>query len=110
MRYSTRLAVWIGVLGFFIGVVSVDSAVRRYLHSQSLQGRNTFQGIVTLPNLGITTAARYLRHYSLSDLATPFQDYPVSQEHFPASFAFAPADFSNMSIRFAISPVQIAEE
>jgi hypothetical protein len=46
--------------------------------------------------LGITdlclfTDARYMRHPSMADLHTAFQDHPVSLEHFPSgSFALPP--------------------
>jgi len=70
---------------------------RRQLEAeQQLQLRSQFQKAVGLPNLAITSAARYLRHYSITDLATPFQDYPASMDHFPAGFAFTPPDYSNM--------------
>lgn len=79
--------------------VGVDVNNRIKIDRKSHDIRIRFNEIVGLPNLSITTAARYLRHYSLSDLSTPFQDYPCSQEHFPASFAFAPPDFKDMPDR-----------
>jgi len=63
---------------------------------QQLKLRSPFQKAVGSPNLAITSAARYLRHYSIADLATPFQDYPASLDHFPAGFTFLPPDYSNM--------------
>ncbi|MCP4366987.1 MAG: hypothetical protein GY797_02560 [Deltaproteobacteria bacterium] len=63
---------------------------------QQTNFRRQFQKAVGLPNLAITSAARYLRYYSITDLATPFQDYPASLDHFPAGFAFEPPDYSNM--------------
>ena len=71
---------------------------------QGLKLRRQFQKAVGLPNLAITSAARYLRHYSIADLTTPFQDYPASLDHFPAGFAFAPPDYSNMP-----SPIDFGE-
>ena len=45
-----------------------------------------------LTDLSLFTAARYARHPSMADLHTPFQDNPMSFEHFPAgSFAPRPA-------------------
>lgn len=45
--------------------------------------------------LGITdlclfTEARYTRHPSMADLNTPFQDYPLSLEHFPSGSLIGP--------------------
>ncbi len=96
MRYSS----W---LGFIIVVFCVLSGVE-YNHyqkkqvemKQQLQIRCQFQKTVGLPNLAITSAARYLRHYSITDMTTPFQDFPASPDHFPAGFAFVPPDYSNM--------------
>ncbi|MDM8541706.1 hypothetical protein QUF90_11520 [Desulfococcaceae bacterium HSG9] len=70
--------------------------IRQIESGQQLKLRHQFQKAVGLPNLAITSAARYLRHYSIADLTTPFQDYPASLDHFPAGFAFAPPDYSDM--------------
>lgn len=45
--------------------------------------------------LGITdlclfTEARYTRHPSMADLNTPFQDHPLSIEHFPSGSLMEP--------------------
>jgi hypothetical protein len=36
-----------------------------------------------LTDLCLFTEASYTRHLSMADLATPFQDAPMSMEHFP---------------------------
>ncbi len=46
-------------------------------------------------NLGLTdlclfTEANYTRHLSQADLHTPFQDSPMSLEHFPSGSIVAP--------------------
>lgn len=44
-----------------------------------------------LTDLCLFTEARYTRHLSQADLSTPFQDHPLSLEHFPSgSFLGAP--------------------
>ncbi|TAN44763.1 MAG: hypothetical protein EPN22_05285 [Nitrospirae bacterium] len=43
-----------------------------------------------LTDLCIFTEARYTRHPSQADLNTPFQDYPLSFEHFPSGSIIAP--------------------
>ncbi len=40
--------------------------------------------VLGLTDLCLFTEARYTRHPSLADLGTPFQDHPVSLEHFPS--------------------------
>lgn len=39
---------------------------------------------VGLTDLALFTEARYTRHPSQADLHTPFQDHPISFEHFPS--------------------------
>lgn len=96
MRYSSWLAIVIVAI-CLCGGLEYGHFRKRLLESeQQLKLRRQYQKQIGLPNLAITSAARYLRHYSITDLATPFQDYPASLDHFPAGFAFAPPDFSNM--------------
>jgi hypothetical protein len=37
-----------------------------------------------LTDLALFTDARYTRHLTMADLNTPFQDHPMSFEHFPS--------------------------
>jgi len=39
---------------------------------------------IGLTDLALFTEARYTRHPSMADLHTPFQDHPISFEHFPS--------------------------
>jgi hypothetical protein len=96
MRYSSWLAIVIVIFCLWSGFTYLHFHNRQIEAEQQLKLRRQFQKAVGLPNLAITSAARYLRHYSITDLATPFQDYPASPDHFPAGFAFAPPDYSNM--------------
>ena len=105
MRYSTKLLLIVMLLSAGISVVIIDVMVRTDQFNKSRAQNNRFQKIVSIPDLGITTAARYLRHYSLSDSTTPFQDYPVSREHFQPGFVYAQPDYSNLSGRISINPL-----
>jgi len=96
MRYSSWLAIVIAVFCLWSGLSYLHYHIRQIESEQQLKLRRQFQKAVGLPNLAITSAARYLRHYSIADLTTPFQDYPASLDHFPAGFAFAPPDYSDM--------------
>jgi len=44
----------------------------------------------SLTDLVLFTDARYTRHPSMADLNTPFQDYPMSFEHFPSGSLLPP--------------------
>ncbi len=96
MRYSSWIAIVIVVFCLWSGLEYRHFHKRQLETEQQLKLRCQFQRAVGLPNLAITNAARYLRHYSIADLTTPFQDYPASLDHFPAGFAFEPPDYSNM--------------
>jgi hypothetical protein len=43
-----------------------------------------------LTDLCLFTDARYTRHPAMADLNTPFQDYPMSFEHFPSGSFLTP--------------------
>lgn len=43
-----------------------------------------------LTDLCLFTEARYTRHPSQADLNTPFQDHPLSLEHFPSGSLMPP--------------------
>jgi hypothetical protein len=43
-----------------------------------------------LSDLCLFTDARYSRHPSMADFNTPFQDYPLSLEHFPSGSILSP--------------------
>ncbi len=96
MRYSSWLAIVMVAFCLLSGLEYRHFHKRLFETEEPLKLRRQFQKAVSLPNLAITSAARYLRHYSITDLATPFQDYPASLDHFPAGFAFVPPDYSNM--------------
>ena len=45
-----------------------------------------------LSDLCLFTEASYTRHLSQADLHTPFQDSPMSLEHFPSGSIFSPPE------------------
>jgi len=95
MRGSTALGLILLFLLLFGCLEGYDYQQRIETHREAVRLRAKLQRVVGLTDLSITTAARYLRHYTLGNLATPFQDFPASLDHFPAGFAYAPPDFSN---------------
>ncbi|TKD15435.1 hypothetical protein FBT96_16855 [Rhodobacter capsulatus] len=55
-----------------------------------------------LSDLALFTEARYTRHPSLADLATAFQDNPLSFDHFPSGSLIAPPiDFGPTALGFS---------
>ncbi len=106
MRYSTRLALITVFMGIWITLVSADVYRRTSAYQQQIWKRKYLQKKVGLTDLSITTAARYLRHYNLSDQTTPFQDYPVSLDHFPAGFVFIAPDYAHMPQPIVFGPLK----
>ena len=53
--------------------------------------------IVGSSDLAIYNAARYLRHVTLTDVATPFQDCPGCLDYFPEAMSANPPGFFRSS-------------
>lgn len=51
---------------------------------ETLQEKAKLVKNLQLTDLCLFTEARYTRHLSQADLNTPFQDHPLSLEHFPS--------------------------
>lgn len=62
----------------------MDAAIGRRLDLELVQQRREIVRVLALTDLCLFTEARYTRHPSLADLHTPFQDHPMSLEHFPS--------------------------
>lgn len=58
---------------------------------QRLSGERGLVQRLMLTDLALFTEARYTRHLSQADLHTPFQDFPLSLEHFPSGSFVQPA-------------------
>lgn len=69
-----------------------------FLHSSSavqasqplFDRKSTLVRQLELTDLCLFTEASYTRHLSLTDLSTPFQDLPMSLEHFPSGALVGP--------------------
>ncbi len=57
--------------------------------------------VLGLSDLALFTEARFTRHPVQADLFTPFQDAPLSLEHFPTGSLIAPPHNFGPSGRFA---------
>jgi hypothetical protein len=102
MRYSKIVFITFFISAVLLGGMVWHSQIRLRDFQKYTKLRQRITRKIGLPDLAITTAARYLRHYSLTDISTPFQDYPGSLDHFPAGFAYRPPDFKNLPVTFRI--------
>jgi hypothetical protein len=57
-----------------------------------LKARGKIVKRLGLTDLCLYTEANYTRHLSQADLHTPFQDYPMSLEHFPSGSILPPPE------------------
>ena len=58
--------------------------------------------IVGSSDLAIYNAARYLRHVTLTDPSTPFQDCPGCLDYFPETMSANPPGFDGISTQMSI--------
>ncbi len=77
----------IGVL--LIGLMFMDAAESRHFDREVVRERREIVRVLSLTDLCLFTEARYTRHPGLADLHTPFQDHPLSLEHFPSGAIMA---------------------
>ena len=90
LRKSTFFLMLIMLDCFILGLFSLQ-AVRS--SGQEAAARAVRRGLVarlSLTDLVLFTDARYTRHPSMADLNTPFQDSPLSLEHFPSGSLLGP--------------------
>ncbi len=84
MRKSEAFALFIMVDLILLGLVFVNAGHRRALDSRSIEETANMVETLQLSDLCLFTEARYTRNPSVADINTPFQDYPLSFDHFPS--------------------------
>ncbi|MDI6728083.1 MAG: hypothetical protein QMD44_04040 [Thermodesulfovibrionales bacterium] len=92
-----------GIFFIYLGINLVIMCLL-FIHASYIKVRNRFVlsekaelvKRLELTDLVLFTEARYTRHLSQADLNTPFQDSPLSFEHFPSgSIIMPPAHVSD---------------
>ena len=73
-----------------LALMFTDASVRERAGAASLQAKADLVGKLDLTDLCLFTEASYTRHFSLADLHTPFQNGPMSLEHFPSGSLVMP--------------------
>lgn len=68
---------WVGLMLFHAGIY-------QQINAPLIAQNGEMVRVLGLTDLCLFTEARYTRHPALADLSTPFQDHPVSLEHFPS--------------------------
>ena len=84
MRKSDIFLLCLAASLTLFGLLFVDAHFRRQANMPLIDNRAALVRKLQLTDLCLFTEARYARHLSQADLHSPFQDYPMSPEHFPA--------------------------
>ena len=92
MRKSRLFLLFLAACVVLLALMFAHASFQVRTGAASLQARAEFAGQLGLTDLCLFTEASYTRHLSQADLHTPFQNDPVSLEHFPSgSLAMPPA-------------------
>jgi hypothetical protein len=73
-----------------LGLVFAHSSIAQRAAAPVFRAKSELVSKYELTDLCLFTDARYTRHPAMADLNTPFQDYPMSLEHFPSGSLMAP--------------------
>jgi hypothetical protein len=85
-------AFFLSVLAGLVGLATagVHAELRHRLSHAALQEKIALVERLELTDLALFTDARYARNPSMADRHTPFQDGPLSMEHFPSGTLVMP--------------------
>jgi len=90
-RYSTRFGSAMAVLVLAAAALGIHGLLAVHRAGPTLACVSSLVRALRLTDLCLFTEASYTRHLSMADLNTPFQDSPLTFEHFPSgSLASAP--------------------
>ncbi len=90
MRKSDIFFLFMGICVMLSGVAMLHSRISKADAVKVIEIQSKMVGDLELTDLCLFTEARYTRHPSQADLNTPFQDHPMSLEHFPTGSIVPP--------------------
>src|SRR5574340_1445198 len=90
MRKSSIFFVYITLNLILLGMFFTNAFFMKRADLPILKEKAEMVKELKLTDLCLFTEARYTRHLSQSDSNTPFQDYPLSFEHFPSGSLVMP--------------------
>jgi hypothetical protein len=90
MRRSTSFFWTIGVLVLLLAAAWFHAGYARSKNAEALNLTAELAERLELSDLCLFTEARYTRNPSQADLHSPFQDHPMSLEHFPSGSMISP--------------------
>lgn len=90
MRKSEFFLFFIAINILALCLISAHALSRKGSDLPLLEQKAAMVRNLQLTDLCLFTEARYTRHPSQADLQTPFQDHPLSLEHFPTGSLLMP--------------------
>ncbi len=99
VRNSTLFSATVGLTALLLVLMAAHSRYRELSDLPSLLKTSGLVRDLALSDLCLFTEASYTRHLSQADLHTPFQEYPLSFEHFPSgALASPPANLTESHV------------
>ena len=90
MRKSSLFLVYIAINIICLCLMFAHASSRRNADMPFVARNMEMVRRLELTDLCLFTEASYIRHLSQADVHTPFQDYPMSVEHFPSGSLLGP--------------------
>ncbi len=90
MRKSSAFFLVVGALAFALALAVVRGEIGRRRSATALRETADLARKLELTDLCLFTDAQYTRHPTQADLFTPFQEHPLSLEHFPSGSLIGP--------------------
>ncbi len=93
MRPSFYLGALLSLLLLSLGLCYAHYSHSIHEEVDRHSARMAAVAVMGVADLALNTAARYIRHVSLADTSTAFQDCPCCLDYFPGAFSANPPDF-----------------
>ncbi len=90
MRKANLYLLCLAITGVIFFSIFVHAGLTVKAEMPMLMEMRALVKSLELTDLCLMTEASYTRHLSQADLHTPFQDYPLSLEHFPSGSILNP--------------------
>jgi hypothetical protein len=90
MRKSNLFLSATAFLLFLLLIMFIHASMEKKAGTKILQAKREMAERLQIADLCLFTEASYTRHLSQADFHTPFQDAPLSFEHFPSGSLAAP--------------------
>jgi hypothetical protein len=90
MRKSSYFLIFLLLNGIFLAMIGSHAVWRQQADRANLHAQKDLVARLGITDLCLFTEARYTRHPSQADFHSPFQDSPLSLEHFPSGSLVVP--------------------